>query len=70
MLEVVRAVRQAVSPGFAVGVRVAPDLTARGVDVETCQGAVGALEAEILIDFVNISLGNYHSFPKMIGGMH
>ncbi len=29
-----------------------------------------ALEAEGLADFVNISLGSYHSFPKMIGGMH
>lgn len=70
MLEVVRAVRQAVSADFAVGVRVAPDLTTNGVDVSTCEGAVAALEAEGLIDFVDISLGNYHSFPKMIGGMH
>lgn len=70
MLEVLRAVRQAVSGDFAVGVRVAPDLTTNGVDVSTCEGAVAALEAEGLIDFVNISLGNYHSFPKMIGGMH
>ena len=29
-----------------------------------------ALRAEKLTDFVNVSLGNYHSFPKMIGGMH
>lgn len=70
MLEVVRAVRQAVSTAFAVGVRLAPDLTVEGVDVASCEGAVSALEAEGLIDFVNISLGNYHSFPKMIGGMH
>lgn len=28
------------------------------------------LEDEALIDFVNISLGNYQTFAKMIGGMH
>lgn len=70
LLETVRAVRQAVSRDFAVGVRVAPDLTDDGVDVGTCDRAVAALEAEKLIDFVDISLGNYHTFPKMIGGMH
>ena len=70
MLEVVRAVRGAVSRNFAVGVRLAPDLTEGGVGVDICERAVAALEGEALIDFVNISLGNYHSFPKMIGGMH
>ena len=25
---------------------------------------------EHLIDYVNVSAGNYQSFPKMIGGMH
>ncbi|HEX4893379.1 MAG TPA: FAD-dependent oxidoreductase [Hyphomicrobiaceae bacterium] len=70
MLEVVRAVRGAVGPGFAVGVRVAPDLTENGVGVGECERALAALEREGLVDFVNISLGNYHSFPKMIGGMH
>lgn len=70
MLEVVRAVRDAVSREFAVGVRVAPDLTEGGIGVNACNRAISALEDEELIDFVNISLGNYHSFPKMIGGMH
>lgn len=70
MFEVVRAVRGAVSRDFAVGVRVAPDLTEGGVGVDTCERAVAALEGGGLIDFVDISLGNYHSFPKMIGGMH
>lgn len=68
--EVVAAVRQAVSVNFAVGVRVAPDQSAGGIGVEDVQRAVQALENEHLIDFVDVSLGDYHAFPKLIGGMH
>jgi len=70
LLEVLRAVRAETSPGFVLGIRVAPDLTPGGVDVETNQEVVKRAEAEGLIDFVDISLGSYHSFAKMIGGMH
>ncbi len=71
LLEVMRAVRAAVAePGFAVGIRLAPDLTPGGVGVVENAAVVRALRAEGLADFVNVSLGNYHSFPKMIGGMH
>lgn len=68
--EVVAAVRRAVSVNFAVGVRVAPDQSAGGIGVEDVQRAVQALEDEHLIDFVDVSLGDYHAFPKLIGGMH
>ena len=71
LLEVMRAVRAEVAePGFAVGIRLAADLTAGGIGVEENTAVVEALKAERLADFVNLSLGNYHSFPKMIGGMH
>lgn len=70
MREVVEAVRAAVSPGFAVGVRVAPDLSANGVSVEDVMQAVAVLEDARLIDFVDVSLGDYHAFAKLIGAMH
>lgn len=70
MREVVEAVRAAVSPGFAVGVRVAPDLSANGVSVEDVIRAVTVLEQAQLIDFVDVSLGDYHAFAKLIGAMH
>lgn len=71
LLEVMRAVRAAVAaPGFAVGIRVALDLTSGGVGVEENVAVVRALREEGLADFIDVSLGNYHSFPKMIGGMH
>lgn len=70
MIEVMRSAQAATSDDFAVGIRLAADLTAGGVDVETNIRAAEMLEAEGLVDFVNVSLGNYNSFPKMIGGMH
>jgi 2,4-dienoyl-CoA reductase-like NADH-dependent reductase (Old Yellow Enzyme family) len=68
MVEVVTAVRAAVSKDFAVGIRVAPDFTVGGVGpIENLRAAQAV---EHLIDFVDVSAGNYQSFPKMIGGMH
>lgn len=70
MMEVMRACQAVTSKDFAVGIRMAPDLTEGGVGVEDNIRAAEMLEAEGLVDFVNVSLGNYNSFPKMIGGMH
>ena len=71
LLEVMRAVRAEVaSDDFAVGVRIASDLTAGGIGVDENIAVVHALEAEGLADFVDVSLGSYHAFPKLIGGMH
>jgi len=68
--EMMRAVRAAAPAGFPVGVRLAPDFTAGGVSSEDGLRVAQLLEAEGLIDFVDVSAGNYQSFPKMIGGMH
>ena len=70
MLELMAAVRGAVGREFAVGIRVAPDLVQGGIGIEETLASVAMLEARGLIDFVNVSVGNYQSFPKMIGGMH
>jgi 2,4-dienoyl-CoA reductase-like NADH-dependent reductase (Old Yellow Enzyme family)/thioredoxin reductase len=70
LMEVVTAVRSAVGRQFAVGVRLSPDLLPDGIDVATNQYVVELLEREGLIDFVNLSLGCYHTFPKLVGGMH
>jgi len=70
LMEVMRAVRQSAGMGFAVGIRLAPDMTVGGVSVEDCVRVVDLLQQEELVDFVNVSMGNYHTFAKMIGGMH
>ncbi len=70
IMELVAGIRNAVSPDFVVGVRVAPDLTVGGVGVEENLLISQMLEARKLIDYVNISVGNYNSYTKMVGGMH
>lgn len=69
-LELLAACRAETRPGFALGIRVAPDLVPGGADIETNLALAKEAEKRGLIDFVDVSLGNYHSFPKMIGGMH
>lgn len=56
--------------GFAIGVRLAADATVGGIGPQENIAVVEALADRGLSDFINVSLGNYHSFPKLIGGMH
>jgi 2,4-dienoyl-CoA reductase-like NADH-dependent reductase (Old Yellow Enzyme family) len=70
IMELLAAIRSAVTPNFAVGVRVAPDLTVGGNDVDDNLRVARMLEDRGLIDYVNISIGNYNSYTKMVGGMH
>jgi 2,4-dienoyl-CoA reductase-like NADH-dependent reductase (Old Yellow Enzyme family)/thioredoxin reductase len=70
ILEMVAAVRNATSRDFVVGVRLAPDLTVNGVGPEDNLALALMLEERNLIDYVNISIGNYNSYTKMVGGMH
>lgn len=68
--EIMQACQEATSDDFAVGVRLAPDGTLGGVGPELNIDVVKMLQSEKLVDFVNVSMGNYQAFPKMIGGMH
>ncbi len=71
LLEVMTAVCAAVRrDNFAVGVRLAPDMSAGGWNATDVLRLAQRLEALGLVDFVNISQGSYHAFDKMIGGMH
>jgi len=70
IVELLSAVRDAVSKNFVVGVRVAPDLTVGGVGIDENLAISRLLCARGLIDYVNISVGNYNSYTKMVGGMH
>lgn len=70
MLETLEAVRGAVSRDFAVGVRVSPDYQKGSLPVDDVIRVTRMLEERDLIDFVDISAGNYTTDYKMIGGMH
>ncbi|MCU1372763.1 MAG: hypothetical protein JWO68_49, partial [Actinomycetia bacterium] len=69
--ELLVATRHAVGPGFPVGVRLsATELVAGGITVdETCE-VVELLQAEDLVDFVDISVGTLATYPTIIGGLH
>jgi len=69
MIEVMQAVRSAVSDRMAIGVRVSPDLLEGGLGPNEYSRAVNMLTDFGLIDYVNLSFGNYHMFPKITSGM-
>ncbi|MEQ9661889.1 MAG: FAD-dependent oxidoreductase [Parasphingopyxis sp.] len=69
-VEILEAIRARVSANFVVGIRLAPDETEGGVGPEELKEVVALLEAAGLIDYVNISMGSYQAFAKIIGGMH
>ena len=70
LLEVLQAIKARVSSTYPVGVRLSPDLIENGVGVTENQKVIDTLQRENLIDFTNFTMGSYHSFPKIIGGMH
>lgn len=70
VIELMEAVRSAVSSDFVVGVRLAPDLIFGGIDVEQNLKVAQMLEERGLTDYVNVSVGNYNTFDWIVGGMH
>lgn len=70
LMEVLRAVRAAVSPAFALGVRIGPDMLEGGVGVGDVQQVLDMVQAEGLVDFTNFTQGSYHRFAPIMGGMH
>lgn len=69
-LEVMAAVRRAVSPDFVVGARIGTDLAPGGITIEDSVRLAKTLEELALVDYLNVSLGNYARNDKMIGGMN
>lgn len=67
--EVLRAIRRRVSPDFVVGIRLSPEETEGGLTAEDNADIVRDLQAESLIDFLDISQGGYYAEPQMIGSM-
>jgi 2,4-dienoyl-CoA reductase-like NADH-dependent reductase (Old Yellow Enzyme family) len=69
LMEVMRAIRAAVDPGFAVGVRLSQSEAPGGVTIEDNHLLLDMLQAENLIDFADCSLGDYYSIDAMVGPM-
>ncbi|MFD0850215.1 oxidoreductase [Sphingosinicella xenopeptidilytica] len=67
--EVLGAVRDAVSPGFAVGVRLSDSADPRILAMADVATVAARLRDEGLIDYVNMSWGDYYALQRQVGGM-
>ena len=68
--EVLRSIRAATGGEIAVGVRLSASEMPGGVTEEDNKEVIRTLQAEGLVDFVNISRGDYYKIDTMSGGMH
>jgi len=66
---VLAAVRDAVSPGFAVGVRLSDSADARILSMEDVGRVAHRVQDDGLIDYVNMSYGDYYALHRQVGGM-
>ena len=69
LLEVLRAIRERVGPSFAVGVRLGASRSS-GVTESMLKRVIQMVEGEQLIDYVNVTLGDYFRQDEIVGGMH
>lgn len=67
--EVLGAVRDAVSPSFAVGVRLSDSADPRILAMDDVAAVAARLRDEGLIDYVNMSWGDYYALQRQVGGM-
>ncbi len=66
---VLAAVRDAVRPDFVVGVRLSDSADARILSMGEVGHIARVLQDEGLIDYVNISHGDYYAIHRQVGGM-
>ncbi|MBV9996170.1 MAG: FAD-dependent oxidoreductase [Caulobacteraceae bacterium] len=68
--EVLKAVRAAIGKDMAISVRLSASQMPGGVSEEDNRQVLRAVQAENLIDMVNVSRGDYYRMDTMVGGMH
>jgi 2,4-dienoyl-CoA reductase-like NADH-dependent reductase (Old Yellow Enzyme family) len=69
LLRVLGAVRDAVSPGFVVGARLSDSADARILSMDEVGRVAHRLERDGLIDYINMSYGDYYALHRQVGGM-
>ena len=70
LIETLRAVRAAAGRDFVVGVRVGASQAPNFLGQDDVRRVVEMVQAEGLIDYVNVSFGDYYRMDTMVGGMH
>ena len=66
---VLRAVRDTVSPSFVVGVRLSDSADARILGMADVGLVAHRLQDDGLVDYVNMSYGDYYALHRQVGGM-
>ncbi len=69
LLELLEAVREAVSGDFAVGIRVGLSADGGPSDAEELSTVIGMVQDRNLIDFLDVSHAGYYALSENIGGM-
>jgi len=69
LLEIARAIRKAVGPDYALGVRISASSAVGSLHEPEIRQITQALLKEGLIDYFNASLGDYYRMDSMVGGM-
>lgn len=67
LLEALRATRAAVGPEFAVGVRLSASDSPGGITEQDNKRVLESMQAENLIDYINVSKGDYYDHDSMTG---
>ena len=68
--EILQAIHATCGPDFVVGIRLCTEAAEGGIEPEEAATIRRTLEDERLVDFVDVSMGGYHAFSKMIGACH
>lgn len=69
LLEVLRSIRAAVGTDLAISIRLAASDMPGGIGISENRQVLRAVEAEGLIDMVNVSRGDYYRMDTMVGAM-
>ncbi|MCX7057864.1 MAG: NADH:flavin oxidoreductase, partial [Proteobacteria bacterium] len=69
-IRVLEAVRAAVAPRLAVGVRLSPELLPGGLTATDVASIAEVLCRRGLVDYVNLTLGTDYNFHQIIAAMH
>lgn len=70
LMEVLRAVRNSVSRDFVVGVRMGPETRPGLLELDEMMQVVRMIEAEGLVDYLNLTLGEYSAPDMMAAAMN
>lgn len=70
LIEVMTAVKNAVSKSYPVGLRLSPETTPGGMTTDDIVEVAKLVESKGLADFFSLSVGNYYRWAITIAAMH